>query len=277
MGFTTRLSNGWTLTKTSLKIIKENKTLLFFPILSTTSLILILVSFFYGLFSFGGESFWEALANEQVSEAMLYLIVFAFYLINYFIIIFFNAALIHCAIKILNDEKTSLGDGINFARSRIVRILMWSTVSATVGMILNVIQNSGKPGEIISAIIGFAWSIMTFFVLPIIIYEDKGVFESIKASIQLMKDKWGESLAANTSLGFFHLLGIILAILVSFLLGPILGGWSFAFGFAIICVVSAIFSAAKTIFVAAIYNKTEGKGTSYFDDEILDAAFILKH
>jgi len=252
MSFTTRLSNGWALTKTSLKIIKENKTLLLFPVLSTASLILILVSFVYGLFSIGGESFWEALANEQVSETMLYLIVFVFYLINYFIIIFFNAALIHCAIKILNNEETSLGDGVSFARSRIGKILMWSTVSATVGMILNVIQNSGKPGEIISAIIGFAWSIMTFFVLPIIIYEDKGVFESIKASIQLMKDKWGESLTANTSLGFFHFLGILLAVLISFLLGPIIGGWAFAFGFAIICLVSAVFSAAKTIF--ADYN-----------------------
>lgn len=271
------MSNGWQLTKTSLRIINENKSLLLFPVLSTVSLVAILVTFFGGTFFFVGDSIEAWIQEESIFTNVLgYVLIFAYYLINYTIVVFFNAALIHCAIKILNEEETSLSDGLNYATSKIGRIFTWAIISATVGMLLQMLESRGKLGEFVASFIGMAWAITTFFVVPIIIYEEKGVFESIKSSTNIVKEKWGESLSANVSMGVFSFIGIMIAGIISFGLYQIIGLWAVPIGISMVVVVNTVMSAARTIFVAAVYNKVDGKPTSYFDEKILDAAFISK-
>ena len=261
-----RLQKGWQLSKLSLKTIYENKSLMIFPIVSTLSLILVLASFTIGIFAVGIDN----------AEAYLIGAVFPFYLICYFLIIFFNSALIHCAMKIFKGEETSLGDGMSFASSRIGKILSWAFVSAIVGTLLNMLQNSNKVGEIIASIIGIVWSIMTFFVVPILIYEDKGVMESIKGSIQMMKEKWGESLVANFSFGIFQFLGILIGIVLGFVFGAIHPVLGVLVGGIIIALVSIATSAATTVFIAAVYSNTRDLPTGPFQADVLDAAFRQK-
>lgn len=278
MSFFSRISNGWQLTKTSLRIINENKSLLLFPVLSTISLVAILATFFGGTFFLVGDSVEALLQEDSIfTDVMGYVIIFIYYLINYMVVVFFNAALIHCAIKILNEEETSLGEGLRFALSKIGRIFVWAMVSATVGMILQIVSNKGKVGEFVASLIGMAWAITTFFVVPILIYEEKGVFQSIKDSTNMVKEKWGESLTANASLGIFNFIGILLAGLITFVLFQVIGAFAIPIGITLVVIVSTVMTAAKTIFIAAVYNKIGGKPVSYFDENVLDAAFVLKH
>ena len=98
---------------------------------------------------------------------------FLFYLINYFIIVFFNVGLVHYAKMILEGKETSVSEGIQYATTRAGTILAWASLAATVGIILKTIQErSGAIGSIIVSIIGMVWSIATFFVVPVIAYED---------------------------------------------------------------------------------------------------------
>ncbi|MCK6690528.1 MAG: DUF6159 family protein [Thermoanaerobaculia bacterium] len=276
MGFFSRLSNGWELAKISLHTINQNRALLLFPVFSSVSLILVLATFFGGGFFLFGDQIDRLMDDEQSGNILGIAVIFIYYLINFFIIVFFNSALIYCAVKILNGEETSLQEGFDFAFSRIGKIFGWSVLSATVGTLLQLLQNMGKVGEIVAGLIGLAWSVMTFFVVPVLIYEDKGVFESVKESGRLMKQKWGESLAANASFGIFHLLGIIVAVVLGILLMKVSVILAITIAVGIILLVSTVMSAARTVFVAAVYNHVSGRPTGEFDGRTLDSAFIQK-
>jgi hypothetical protein len=277
MTFFERMSSGWQLAKLSYQTINENRTLLLFPVFSTIALIVVLATFFGGTFVLVGEEIETLMNDEQYGGLLGYGLIFLYYLISFFIIVFFNTALIHCAIKILNGEQTDLGDGISFAWSRIGKILAWSALSATVGTLLQVLQETGKIGQIIASLIGVAWSILTFFVVPVLVYEDRSVLDSVKESGRLMKQKWGESLSANVSFGLFNFLGIVvsaaigivLAVYVNVVLGIVIG-------VLLVLLVSTIATAARSVFVAAVYNHVIGKPTGNFDGAALDSVFIQK-
>lgn len=276
MSFFNRLSNGWELAKISFATINQNRSLLLFPVFSVISLVLVLATFFGGGFFLVGDQIQSLMDNEQYGNILGIGLIFLYYLINFFIIVFFNSALIYCAVKILNGEETSLGDGMSFAFSKIDKILAWSVLSATVGTLLQLLQNAGKIGEIVASLIGIAWSIMTFFVVPVLIYEDKGVIESVKESGRLMKQKWGESLAANVSFGLFHLLGILVAFGIGMLLMQVNVLLAIIVGLGLILLISTVITAARTVFVAAVYNRVTGRPVGNFDGDLLDSAFIAK-
>lgn len=260
----------------SFATINKNRSLLLFPVFSSIALILVLATFFGGTFYFVGDEIETLMNNEQYGSLLGYGLVFFYYLVNFFVIVFFNAALIHCALKVLNGEETSVGDGLSFAFSRIEKILAWSLLSATVGTLLQALQNTGKIGEIIASLIGIAWSILTFFVVPILVYENLGVIDSVKQSGRLMKQKWGESLAANVSFGLFHFLGIIAAALVFYLLTSVNMILAIVVGVAMVLLISTVITAARTVFVAAVYNHVIGRPSGNFDGEMLDSVFINK-
>ena len=276
MSFFTRLSNGWELAKISFDTINKNRSLLLFPVFSVTSLILVLATFGGGSYFLFGDEIRAMADNEEFGSAIEIGAIFIYYLINYFIIVYFNSALIYCASKILNNEETTLGEGISFANARIGKIFGWAVLSATVGTLLQILHNTGKIGQFIAGLLGLAWSVLTFFVVPVLIFEDKGVVDSVKESGRLMKAKWGESMAANVSFGIFHLLGIIAAVGIAFLLSginPILG---IAVGILTVLLVSTIIATAQTIFVAAVYNHVTGAPVGNFDGHTLDSVFIQK-
>jgi len=277
-----RFSNGWRIGKTSLQTIRENPSLMLFPIISGASLILIMASFFgSGYFLFGDQI--HAIADEETAitslDAIMYFLVFLFYLINYFVIVFFNVGLIHCAKMILEGRETTVGDGLRYAQTRLSAILGWAVLAATVGLILKSIQeNAGNLGRIITGIIGMVWGIATFFVVPVIAYEDVDPIQAVKRSAQIMKDKWGESIGANFSFGLFSLIGIFfVALPIGFLLGatinPVAG---MIVGILIFILVQIVVSAANMVFLAAAYQHVNNDPIGHFEEDVLDDVFFQK-
>jgi len=90
-----------------------------------------------------------------------------------------------------------------------------------------------------------------------------------------MKEKWGESLAANFSFGVITL--IVFAVLVLPLIALIAWGYGLL-GIIIWMVVffslSIILSAAKMIFVAAVYEHINNAPVTGFDEQMLDSVFV---
>ena len=275
MNFFTRLSNGWTIALNSFAVLKENRQLIIFPILSGISMVLVIGSFVVVLFASSG---WDAEAIRDQSTLVNYAIVFLYYLVNYFIIVFFNTALIHCTHLYFNGEKPTISQGLRFSMSRIGAILSWAIFAATVGTILRLIQDKlGWLGKIITGLIGIVWSIATFFVVPIIAYEKLGPIDAFTRSATLMKEKWGESLGATFSFGIVQMLGILLLAIPSFTLGflihPVVGIVLFALGTFTILVVM---SAAKVIFVSAVYHQINGDPVKHFNQQLADNLFVEK-
>jgi len=279
MKFFDRLSNGWQLAKTSLAIIEEEKSLLLFPVLSTLALIMVCATFFGGgYFIFGDELLAAAETAETGSgvSPFAYVLAFLYYFVTYFVIIFFNSALVHCAIQILNGEQTSLSEGLEFATAKLDKILAWTSIAATVGLFLKILQSNEKIGQIAAAIIGAGWSILTFFVVPVILYEDKDVIGSIKRSGGIMREKWGESLGANFGFGFINFIAIIIIGILAVVLAQINVILAIIVGIGSLLLLGTVMSAAQTVFLAAIYQRVNNKPTGNFDENILDDAFIVK-
>ncbi len=278
-----RLKNGWTIGKTSLRTIKENPSLMFFPIISGFSLVLVTLSFFGGGYMLFGQDILAAAESGSGSETALsaftYFLLFLFYLTNYFVIVFFNVGLVHCAKQILEGRETSVGEGINFALTRLSSILAWAALAATVGLILKTIQErSGALGGIITSIIGVVWGIATYFVVPVIAYEDVNPIEAVKRSGEMIKEKWGESIGANFSFGLFALLGILfVAIPVGYLFGAMINlAVGIVVGIIIFLLIQTAVSAANMVFLAAAYQHVNEEPTGYFESDVLDDMFTRK-
>lgn len=276
MGFFDRLSKGWRMGIASLKIIQKNKQLVLFPIISGVALILVVASFVGITYASFGTDF-DRIAQE--STATDYVLTFLYYLIGYFVIVFFNVGLVHCTRIYLQGGEPNFADGVRFSMKRIPTILGWAVLSATVGLLLKAIQeNSGVVGNILASIIGVVWSIVTFFVVPVLAYEEVGPFEALKRSGKIMKEKWGESIGASFSFGILSLVAIlIIAVPLGFVFGmihPVLG---FSIGILAVFLIQSVVSSAEMVFIATVYHSVvEEQPVDAFDSGLIDDLFVHK-
>jgi hypothetical protein len=275
MRFFDRLSNGWNISMNSFKVLKENKQLIIFPILSGISLLLILSSFVTIMLAGAG---WDTEAIEYPGQATGILYLFLYYLVNYFVVVFFNTALVHCARLYFQGEEVTIEKGLRFSLSRIGSIFAWSMFAATVGTVLRLIQeNAGWLGKIIAGLIGIVWSVATFFVVPVIAYENVGPLQAFKRSSQLMREKWGERLGAGFSFGLVQIVALIVVGLPLFFIGaiahPAVGIVLAVLG---CLLVMAVISAAQTIFVSAVYHNVTGDPVKHFNQQMIDDLFESK-
>lgn len=275
MNFFERLSTGWTITMNSFSILKKNKQLIIFPVLSGISLVLVMGIFILGILAPAG---WDVDYINTDNQVINYAVLFGFYFVNYFIIVFFNMALIHCTKLFFEGEEVSLAIGLKFSAGRIGVILSWAFFAATVGTILKIIQeNTGIVGKIITGLLGIVWGVTTFFVVPVIAYENLGPIAAFKRSTQLMKEKWGESLGSTFSLGLIKLVVFLLAAIPLFLIAiyvNILLGAGLAIMTAF--VIFAVFSAAETIFISSVYHNITGNIDDHFNQQVIDGLFVVK-
>lgn len=190
----------------SLGVLRKDKELMLFPIISGVITLVLTVSFIFPLAYFTGikDGNWD-------NNPLYYVAIFLFYLVSYFVVIFFNTGLIACAHIRLNGGDPSFGDGMRYAAANVGKIAGWALISATVGMVLQAIrERGGIIGRIAAGIFGLAWNLLTFFVIPIMIFEKLGVIDSIKGSAALFKKTWGENMVLRFSLGLImFVLGLV--------------------------------------------------------------------
>jgi hypothetical protein len=261
-----RISYTWQIMGASWDVLKRDTRLLVFPLLSGISCIVVMASFFVPAFLSGALD-EQALENQTRQQQILwYAGIFLFYVCNYFVITFFNTAIIACAISRMAGGEPTLIGGFSEAFKRIHLILGWALVAATVGMIIRVIEERSQwIGKIVAAIIGGVWTLLTFLVVPVIVVEQKGPFQALKESARLFGKTWGEQIVANFSFGIiFFLLAIPAWIGIGF------GAYSFAtdsttvafisIGLSVLylIVLALIQSALQSIFQAAVYMYTQG-------------------
>jgi hypothetical protein len=223
--------------------------------------------------------------NNNKPPIWVYPVTFAFYFCCYFVMIFCNAALVSCAFLRFNGRDPSLGDGFRAAMARLPQILAWALVSASVGLILKVIENAHeKIGYYISLILGSAWSVMTFFVVPVLVVEKVGPFAAVERSTSLLARTWGEALVGRLGLGLFLFL-LAIPVFILFAVGiAMLGTGKVAIGIALLIaggiallLHSAVSSALNTILLAAVYQyASENRVPSGFEKSTFESAFTRK-
>ncbi|MGZ4788767.1 MAG: DUF6159 family protein [Terriglobales bacterium] len=247
-----RFERSWELTKQCWSLLKRNKVLLMFPILSGCASLAIMISFVVPLVMSGTAK--EVHQHAQVSP-QAYLWMFLFYFCLYLVQTFFSCALMAAANVAFAGGKSSLGVGLELAWSRFGRIVIWSMVAATVGMILRTLEErAGLIGKIIIALLGAAWTILTYFMGPVIVFEDLGVQDGLARSTALIKKTWGENVGkglAFTAISLLGLVGLVLGFFLLLFVQPIVAVLFFLVGFiALLTVISAM----DGIFKVALYR-----------------------
>ncbi len=218
-----RLERSWALAKESWAVLRRTPSLMVFPLISAIVTLAVTISFFVPVYiATGGKNL------EQINPVIGYPLIFAFYLISYFVVIFFNSGLVACAYDSLSGRPTSFSDGLNHAIKRLPAIFGWALIAATVGMILNMIsERVGFVGKIVVALLGAAWNIVTYFVIPIIVIEQGSPIQAIKKSGGMLKKTWGENLIGQAGFGLlFGILSLlpIIPIVAAFATGAIVIG-----------------------------------------------------
>lgn len=98
---------------------------------------------------------WLA-AEGAPEEPVFYVTAFLFYFCNYFVIIFFNSALVIATLRYLQGEDPSVRKALAATFGLLPQILGWAFVSAVVGTILNALERNQKIGAWVSSLIGSA-------------------------------------------------------------------------------------------------------------------------
>lgn len=199
------LGRSFNIFSQSFALLKKDKELLLFPILSGVFCILALAGMIFGgvwtwLF---GSMFKDVIGgNGNGAEILGYLFVAVWYFVSWFIVIFFNVAIVACAKIRLEGGDPVLADGFRAGFDNLGRIAGWAAVSMIVGLLLDAIERVPRIGRLLRMLIGTAWGVLTYFVVPVMIFEKTGPFASIKQSKELLRRTWGESLAGSMGLGF---------------------------------------------------------------------------
>ena len=206
-----RIKRSWTLAKASLEVLKKDKELIIFPIISGIGVIIITLTFLI-------PTLVGNVLDNLISTGIPffgYVVLFLFYLVQYTVVYFCNTALVGAAMIRLRGGDPTVKDGFRIAFSRFMPIVGWALVSATVGLVLNMLSGKGnKKGSgistMISKLLGAAWNVVTFLVVPVLAIEGLGPLKAVQRSWNLLKRSWGEQIAGTISIGIvFTLVGIL--------------------------------------------------------------------
>ena len=142
------------------------------------------------------------------------------------ITVFWNAAIIASAYERLSSgTNPSFSYGIGQAMKCLPQILVWGIVAGTVGLFIQMLEGLSHSEDsplplrfvagLASFILGIAWWIATFFVIPIIVLEKAGVLDGMGRSMELFERTWGEDVTSHIGTGLLMTLCIVLLFLIS--------------------------------------------------------------
>lgn len=280
-----RIGNSWALVKASAAVLRSDKELVVYPIISTIALLFVSAAFFLPLESIG---FFDGLEDPGVFEIA---VVFAFYLVQYFVMIFANSALVGAALIRLRGGDPTVRDGFGIAKSHLGSILGYAAIAATVGMILKFMSQAGDSegrgnplaliGALASSIVGMAWSLATFLAVPVLVAEDVGPVEAIKRSSSLLKKTWGEQVVGGLSIGLifglFAVAVVIMAIEAIVFVADAMPLAVLAIGAILVLVLLGIGLISSTlggIYSAAVYDyAVSGDAGEFFREDLIKNAF----
>ncbi|KFN43491.1 DUF6159 family protein [Arenimonas oryziterrae] len=271
-----KFSRSWELVKASAAVLRSDKELMLFPIISSIATLLVLATFVIPAFAL-------RLFDGEGTRVFGMIWGFLFYFCQYAVIIFFNCALVGAAMIRLDGGNPTLADGFGIAKSRIGAILGYAAIAATVGMLLQAMKNKDNNFlvRLLGSGLGAAWTLATFMVVPVLVSQEIGPIDALKKSVSLLKQTWGENAIGNIGIGAAF--GVIMFVVI--LIGAVLsvGAFSVSPTLGIIVAVLAIISvlmlgvyqaALSGIYSAALYRyATDGQAPAGFQGIALQSAF----
>jgi len=274
MGFFDTLSRGWTLSKLSFSVVKADPELLLYTFLSAMMVFITIIAAAYPGYEAeqSDESHWamtdpfinpETGEEERQPTSSYMAWIFLTYMVGSIIVVFWNSAIIVSAHERLTGGDPTIMTGIKAAFSRIHIIILWGIIAGTVGLLLRIARDAAKknskgPIKIVALVVlwmvEIAWWIYTFFIIPMIVLEKKGIREGLRDSRSLFGKTWGENVTSGLGIGLISVFGIIVSLLISylvFMISPIAG---IITAVALMGILMLWANTAEVVVVAALYE-----------------------
>jgi Family of unknown function (DUF6159) len=266
-----RLQNSIDLAKASWNVLRDDKQLAVLPLLSGLSVLVVALVFF------GPVALIVDSGAQGSSRPLVWILGIVGYLVITYVVVFFNAALVWAADCRMRGEQVTLGEAIRAAGERAHVLLPWAVLSATVSLVLRAIEErAGILGRIVGTLVGLAWTLVTFLVLPVLVIEQIGPINAVKRSAELFKHTWGENMIANAGIGLVAFVAMIVGFVPCALLIA-LGGPFAVIGIVVAVVwvvgVQLIAATLTGIFQTALYRFATAGTAPGFDDDTLRTAF----
>jgi hypothetical protein len=269
-----RIGRGWALAKQSFAVLRADRSLVLFPIVSAAASIVVAIVLLgpgMALYAADGRQAWAIAFGVLTLYGLT------------FVIVFFNTALAAAAARSLAGEDTSLSDGLQAARGRIGAIAAWTLIQGTVGLLLNLLENTNDAiAGIVSGLLNFAWGAVTFFVVPVLALEGVGPRAAFSRSVALLRQRWGEGVVGSVAIG--GLVGILTMLPVAALgfAGAALLQSAPAVGVTLLVLAGLVLIAGlviggtlSSIFRVALYRfAVDGQALGGFDPTALQSAFV---
>jgi Family of unknown function (DUF6159) len=255
--------SSWTdsgvVTRKAWSVIRENYYLLLFP----------LIGFVFSLVPmalFWAPAVWF-LADDKNVVGWVLIVIGVFGTTS--VVTFTTGALVAAADEELAGRDSSVGHGFARAFARTGPLLVWSVIQTVVTLLISLVRGNGENGVvgsllrgILAATLDIAWSLITFFVLPILVLEGASPMEAIKQSAALLRQKWGTQLLGGVRIGGLIFLVAVLPALVATIGGAVLvmtGGIALGVPLIVIGVLvwaaaALVASAMRGIFSVALYR-----------------------
>ena len=277
MGFFDTIRRGWTLSKLSFSVVKADPELLLYTFLSAMMVFVTIAAAAYPGYEaeIKEGSHWamtdpvinpETGEEERQTTSSYMAWIFLTYMIGSIIVVFWNSAIIASAHERLTGGDPTIMTGIKVAFSRIHIIILWGIIAGTVGLLLRIardaISNNKKahPALKILAVImlwmvEIAWWMYTFFIIPMIVLEKKGIGDGLRGGRALFGKTWGENVTSGLGIGLISLVGIVFSLavagLIFFTISPIVG---IIVAVALIGIIVLWTNTAEVVVVAALYE-----------------------
>jgi hypothetical protein len=264
-----RIRRGWELTKTSWGVLRSDRSLAVFPVLGGLTALLLGAAF--------GVPSW-LLFDRDLNVAGVILAAVGIYALT-FAGVFFNVALAAAAAQVLDGHDATVASGVAVARQRLGAISGWAAMVASVNIVIRGLQERVGPlGDLLLGGIAVAWSLVTFLAIPVLTLEGTGPIATLKRSAHIFRERWGEQITGQVSIGAVVFLVAMVPAPVLFLIGIAVGqtavaGVFIAIAVVIVIVAAVISTALSQIFAVALYRYAVGKGaTGSFTEQELSSA-----
>ncbi|MXR21852.1 DUF6159 family protein [Halobacterium bonnevillei] len=200
MGLRSRLWTGITLARDSVTLLRDHPSLLWFPVAAGAGGIA-----FFLLAAGGALGLLPLAALVDAPEALLYVGAAVGYFGASFVAVLFTAGLMFATRDVMEGRDPSVRGGLATAWEHKSTLFAWAVVSTLVGLVVRGLQESDNlAGVIAGTLLSMSWAVITYFVVPVAIFEGEDIRGVFGRSVGIVRDTWGESLGAEFGLGFVH-------------------------------------------------------------------------
>ena len=264
MGFFATIGRGWEMSKLSMSVVRKDPELMVYMIFAGVMSLACLIGMSMPQFLVMD---WAVNADGSFTPAYL-MFSFVGYMVLSIVVVFWNCAIIANANIRLTGGDPKFADGVNAALKRLPIIIVWGIIAGTVGLLLKFLEGVARSSDhpaaaalatVIHIIGGLAWWVMTFFMIPHLILENKSIGDALKASKTTFFDTWGENIVSGLGIGaiafLFGIPIVALTIGMTIVAGPV----GLLVGAVLIGLLIAWANAAEQVAVVALFRYAKDK------------------